>query len=363
MKYRHKQDFSSAAPAYVCLSECELESVLRETLKDMPVMGPKERENQPGFYCFDWLNRPQEFVPEYITTTLPPKKAFFPPSQILFSFDLDHPPVLHETAEESRFVLAGVHPCDLAALDQLDEAYGYPPADFRWQIERRRGLIIGTDCMPDEYCFCTSVGTCFSRDACDLFLTRVSRGFLAEVLTPAGKDLLGHCDLREPDRKDLREAQHWRDEKVRCTTAKFHASIPEFADILEEGGLTAVWEDVANRCYSCGSCNTTCPTCFCFDVSDEVQMDLIHGLRKRTWDSCQLLEFALVAGPHNFRADRWQRVRHRWHRKFLYLYRKYGRPYCTGCGRCSRACTADINIVDISNQLIQYARTGELVYL
>src|SRR4030065_426373 len=119
---------------------------------------------------------------------------------------------------------------------------------------------------------------------------------------------------------------------------------------------------VSYRSHTCGSCTPTCPPCFCFDMADELELNMKRGIRRRTWDSCQLLEFALIAGPHNFREDRWQRVRHRWHRKFLYLFRKYGRPYCTGCGRCSRACIADINIVDVSNQLIHYSRTGQIVY-
>jgi sulfhydrogenase subunit beta (sulfur reductase) len=118
--------------------------------------------------------------------------------------------------------------------------------------------------------------------------------------------------------------------------------------------LTPVWKEIAERCYSCGSCNTTCPTCFCFDMVDDIDPEMKGGVRYRTWDSCQLLDFAVVAGGHNFRGERWQRVKHRWQRKFLYLYRQFGRPYCTGCGRCSRACTADINIVDVSNRLIAF---------
>jgi len=89
---------------------------------------------------------------------------------------------------------------------------------------------------------------------------------------------------------------------------------------------------------------------------DCIDDNLTQGFRKRTWDSCQLPDFALVAGGHNFRGDRWQRVRHRWQRKYLYLYRQFGRAYCTGCGRCSRACTADINIVDVTNRLIAEGR-------
>jgi heterodisulfide reductase subunit C len=29
-----------------------------------------------------------------------------------------------------------------------------------------------------------------------------------------------------------------------------------------------------------------------------------------------------------------------------------GRPFCVGCGRCVRQCTAGINIVDVMNALL-----------
>jgi len=358
----HREAAYSAdtTPASRVISRDQLYELLAHAMKTRPVMGPMERTNQPGFTYFDWLDSPEQFVADYITTTMPPKKAFFAPSQVLFSFELDHPPKLIDAAEDSPFIVAGVHPCDLAAVDELDTAYGYPPIDRRWQHERKRGTIIGIDCKPDEYCFCTTVGTCAARKPCDLFLTRIERGFLAQVYTSAGDDLLKPVKVSKPSEQDLRDAKNWLDQKTASIVAQFDVSIPEFAEILDEGGLTEVWQDVANRCYSCGNCNIPCPTCFCFDMVDDVDLTMKHGVRRRSWDSCQLPHFAVVAGPHNFREDRWQRVRHRWHRKFLYLYRKYGRPYCTGCGRCSRACIADINIVDVSNQLIKYAQTGEL---
>ena len=193
---------------------------------------------------------------------------------------------------------------------------------------------------------------------CDLFLTPIDGAYLIEVHTSTGERLLEATRKAPAQARHVEEVERWRSEKVARTTASLDSPIAKFADILDRGGLTPVWQEVASRCYSCGSCNTTCPTCFCFNIDDEFDLTLAAGVRRRSWDSCQLLEFALVAGGHNFREERWQRVRHRWHRKFLYLYRSLGRPYCTGCGRCSRACTADINIVDVSNQLISYSQNG-----
>jgi len=325
-------------------------------MKDRAVMGPVERPGQPGHHAFEWLKSPEQFVPDYVTTTIPPKKAFFPPVETLFTFDSSLPPKLTTVREEAPFVLVGVHPCDLAAIDALDIAYAQPPADARWRANRERAAVIGIECSAaDEYCFCTTMGSDAARKPCDLFLTSIERGYLAEVRTAVGEALLSKIRVLEPHERDHFDAKRRRESKVSQITAGFNASIARLAEILEAGGLSDVWHEVASRCYSCGSCNTTCPTCFCFDIQDDFDLKLQGGVRRRTWDSCQLLEFALVAGGHNFRRDRWQRVRHRWHRKFLYLYKQLGRPYCTGCGRCSRACTADINIVDVTNQLIAHS--------
>lgn len=320
-----------------------------------PVMGPHERHRQQGSYHFGWLQGPEELVLDYTSTTLPPKKAFFPPRQVLFHFELSEPFEIKPDLDTTPFTLVGVHPCDLQALDQLDAAYGAEPAEAVWAANRKRARVIGVDCVPDGYCFCTSLGTEQARGSCDLFLTRVGRGFLVEVHSPVGEEMLAGSETEEPTAEDLAEAQRRREEKAAAITMKLDGSVEELSRVLEGGGLSEVWHEISERCYSCGSCNTTCPNCFCFDVKDEFEVGLTGGTRVRTWDSCQLRNFALVAGGHNFRRLRWQRVRHRWHRKFLYLYRKFGTPYCTGCGRCSRACTADINIVDVSNQLLQHA--------
>ncbi len=341
------------------ITEANLRRWIGEIMADRPVMGVRERPDQPGFHHFDWLPDPEAFTPDYTTTTIPPKKAFFPPLEPLFRFSLEDPPVLTPMGDDFPFLLLGVHPCDLAALDALDRAYAHPPAEVRWGTHRNRATIVGVDCTPDEYCFCNTMGAAFARTPCDLFLTPVERGFLVEIHTDRGAALLEGADTEPVRDGDRESAAGRRRKKADAITAAWEAPPKQVARILEAGEMADIWEETAKRCYSCGSCNTTCPTCFCFDITDDLELDLTRGIRRRTWDSCQLPEFAVVAGGHNFREERWQRLRHRWRRKFLYLHRQFGRPYCTGCGRCSRACAADINIVDVTNRLIRRWRKTE----
>lgn len=355
----HRNNSQRFAPDRV-LPGGELLVFIEKLMQKYPVMGPRERSDQPGFYRFDWLETPRDFIPDYTTTTIPPKKAFFPPHETLFRFELESTPKLAMVQEDFPFVLAGVHPCDLAALAALDTAYLYPPLEVRWRENRKRGIIIGIDCRPDEYCFCTSLGTCDERSSCDLFFTKIDNDYLVEILTRKGEKLLIGLQTRRAREKHLQQAERRLRQKKDAISIRFNDTFVRLAGILDKGGLMDVWKETARRCFSCGSCNTTCPTCFCFNMHDEFDLTLKSGRRYRTWDSCQLLEFALIAGGENMRAERWQRVRHRWHRKFLYLYRKFGVPFCTGCGRCSRACTADIHIVDVTNRIIEVAKQEAL---
>ena len=123
--------------------------------------------------------------------------------------------------------------------------------------------------------------------------------------------------------------------------------------VLASAAKSPVWEKQSEKCYSCGTCNLVCPTCYCFDVLDEMGLSLTEGDRVREWDGCMLEEFAEVAGDENFREDRSQRLRHRMYRKYSYLFTRYDVPFCCGCGRCARQCLVDIDPVGVINELIE----------
>jgi len=86
-------------------------------------------------------------------------------------------------------------------------------------------------------------------------------------------------------------------------------------------------------------------------VRDEVRLVPSSGRRFRVWESCQSEPFALVAGGENFRKSRGSRQRHRYYRKFAYPVEKYHRFFCTGCGRCSRACMTGIKLKETLDTL------------
>ena len=125
----------------------------------------------------------------------------------------------------------------------------------------------------------------------------------------------------------------------------------DLPEILEMEYHSEVWDELGRKCLSCGSCSMVCPTCYCFDVNDEVDLGSRSGRRIRSWDSCLFETHALVAGGENFREHRSSRIKFRYYHKQRGFVAEYGRPSCVGCGRCIAGCPAGIDIVSVIEKL------------
>ncbi len=113
---------------------------------------------------------------------------------------------------------------------------------------------------------------------------------------------------------------------------------------------------MSERCLSCRICAYVCPTCRCFDVRDEsVPSDNGHDTyeRIRCWDSCAGEAYRRIAGGHNPRAAKGDRLRNRFFCKFYYYPEQYGPTACTGCGRCVDSCPVNIDITEILSHLVE----------
>jgi len=107
------------------------------------------------------------------------------------------------------------------------------------------------------------------------------------------------------------------------------------------------WDDVAFACLNCGTCTYLCPTCWCFDIQDEVYRK--EGDRIRNWDSCMFPLFTLEGSGHNPRPEKVQRVRQRFMHKLKYYVDRYKKGVqCSGCGRCVKFCPVNIDIRQVA---------------
>ena len=333
------------------LDAANLAAWLGKVRAKTPVMAPVKRGR--ASFAFSWIGDSAEVRLDYVRTVLPPKQAFLPSREPLMTVSRDS---LTATPALARgpFVLFGIHPCDLMAVNQLDWSMlkRHNVEDPFYRARREAATVVAVDCMPDKYCFCTSVGSCATREGADVFMTPVQSGYVVEALTKKGSALLKSATLRDANHEEEEAAAGFLERKRRRTILRIDAEAAELPALLDRRYDSEVWENTARRCYSCGTCTNACPTCFCFDVRELADLTLQTAPRWRQYDSCQFVDFAVVAGGHNFRGDRPDRVRHRWFRKFVYLNREHGQPFCVGCGRCSQQCTAGISLVDVINSLI-----------
>lgn len=284
----------------------------------------------------------------------PPRVFFQPARETLLRFEgNDYQSVI----DGEPFVLLGVHPYDVVALSQMDRIWSRDNCDEHYMARRAAATIVACDVQnPSENVFAGCMGTATAKDGFDVLLTRIGDHYLVDSRTEKGDDLAaGLGDAPDATGNDLAaRAEIWRANSRLLRKHELKMFPSDLPHLLGVSFGHPVWEEMAEKCFSCGSCTNCCPTCYCFDVQDRMAWDLQSGERERTWDTCQLSSFAVVAGGHNFRKDRVDRYRHRYYRKGKYVPELIGECACVGCGRCISACVSKIaQPVTVYNRLLE----------
>jgi sulfhydrogenase subunit beta (sulfur reductase) len=311
--------------------------------KNIKVIAPVAKGKS---YIFTQIKDPSQAVLDYNTTILPLKKFFLPPNDLILSYDMKSLKVAPPEIKTEPTLFFGVHNYDLQGLFRLDYAFRTGVADETYLKKRDNGIFVGVSYQPDEYHFSDSVGVPVTlKEGFDVFLTKFDDHYRVEELTPKGAAIVKTISALLVDCKDV------GDPVVHFKNA-LKQSVAGIREIFHGAINHPIWKKTAAECYSCGTCNISCPTCYCFDVDDQTRLGGTDGVRVRKWDSCQFESFTEVAGGEVFREKRNDRVRHRMSRKFAYIMDEKSRPFCVGCGRCVRQCTAGINIVSVMNALL-----------
>ncbi|HEY5674061.1 MAG TPA: 4Fe-4S dicluster domain-containing protein [Malonomonas sp.] len=326
------------------MQQTEVLRFVRSLLRAYDVFGA---QNKRGRIVLDALQDAADLLLEFPPAVHSPKKFLFPNWDQLFRFKLDENILLQpETAAPPRIIF-GMHPCDLHAVKILDDCLFEGETDSSYQAKREATLLIGVDCTPDEYCFCTSLGTDRIAAGFDLFLHRRDDLYLIQTGSERGLQLLKN---HAPETFAGAEESPLPLQVKQCSNrVKF--PIESLPSLMEEAYEDDIWQELGHNCLGCGSCTLLCPSCYCFNVQDKLEINLQEGQRIRTWDSCQFDQFAKVADGENFRSSQADRQRHRFYRKYKYLWDKHQRTACVGCGRCSRECLAQIEPVEVLNRL------------
>ncbi|MBA7594496.1 Anaerobic sulfite reductase subunit A [subsurface metagenome] len=336
---------------YEVITKEDFPSFVNGLLSEIEVVGVKMKE---GKFHYDKIKSYDELCLDYDVTLIPPKKYLLPPKETLLKFSLGGAIQVEPSIDATPRVILGVHPYDIKAIELMDAVFSDSNPDANYMERRRNTVIVGVDCRnPSPNAFCPSMGTDTTETGFDLLLTDIGEQYVVAIGSEKGEELLKkHARTREATEADLAQRKAAQEEALAKYKLSIKAAVEEIPELLEKNYDHPLWEELAAKCLSCGSCTMVCPTCVCFDVQDDLELNLTAGERFRQWDSCMLQGFAKVATGENFREDCTSRLRHRYFRKGNYMLKRYGKLGCVGCGRCIGACLAEIaNPVEAYNRL------------
>jgi sulfhydrogenase subunit beta (sulfur reductase) len=309
---------------------------------------------EKGFHNYQELSDGQQPDLTFQNTRLSPKSLVFPQSEEMLNYSLnegeaDHH-ILKETPKDySPRAVIGIRPCDAKALalvkmnfdtDQYKDPY--------WLNLYNATTLVGLACSaPCSSCFCTTAGCGpFNEEGLDVLLMDRNDQYLAKPLTDKGSALLvgaGWTDTADDAQGGIDQAKTEAEAKITAKIETDNLRGTETMDLYN----AEFWKDASFACLNCGTCTFSCPTCWCFDIQDEVYGK--KGIRMRNWDSCMFPIFTVHTTGHNPRDTKLSRVRQRFMHKLKYFVDKYEQGImCVGCGRCVRQCPVNIDIRKIS---------------
>jgi sulfhydrogenase subunit beta (sulfur reductase) len=293
------------------------------------------------------------------------KKYLHPPRLGLWRAERDGSGFAVTPAEPdpaTKFAFIGVRACELAAIAVQDRVFLEGKyVDPHYQARREGAFIVAVNCgEAGGTCFCVSMKTGpRASQGFDLSLTEITvdgeRAFLVEIGSPAGVDVLSALPKREA------RAAH-----VAASEAATAKAVSMMGRSMDTDGLPALllanldhprWDDVAERCLTCGNCTMVCPTCFCTSTEDD--SDLSGGAgHSRRWDSCFTMDFSYVHGG-SVRASPKSRYRQWMTHKLATWWDQFGTSGCVGCGRCITWCPVGIDITEEARAIREQPKLDE----
>jgi ferredoxin len=305
-------------------------------------------EQAPGRYRLERTDSPRVFDVVHGPGSI--KRFTFAPREELVQIEMDGPGAgfraRARTPAPPPIALLGVRACDLAGLDVQDRIFLRDRFPDPYYAARRHGLfLVGVSCTRSvSTCFCTSFGSGpeVTRHH-DLALTELDQGFSVRAGSPAGEALLASLALDAAPAERLSEERAALDACAAGITRRLDAR--QLPELLYRNLEHPRWDDVAERCLSCGNCTLVCPTCFCHDERDEPALDGKASLRVREWHSCFDRDHAHVHGT-NFRPRIRDRYRMWLVHKLATWIDQFGSSGCVGCGRCIAWCPVGIDITE-----------------
>jgi ferredoxin len=187
--------------------------------------------------------------------------------------------------------------------------------------------------------------------------------YLLKIVTDKGREALKDIDaltsatdgdVRGKDRLIAATKESMRVSEMQLDAGELEKKLDDFD--------ASFWQTIHIKCLGCGVCTYFCPTCHCFDLTDETKTtpyvssasstdNKAQGRRIRTWDSCMFPLFTRHASGHNPRPTLKERMRQRIMHKFNYTVKNYSEIFCVGCGRCVVNCPVNLDIRNVLKEI------------
>lgn len=330
-------------------------------LKSYKVFAPVKNDSD-NHWNFEIIDDPKVIDSNYSNTVLSPKKIIFPQREVFLEFGSQNEEgydIKETLPDEQLSVIFGVRPCDARALAMTDKVFCGDFEDPYYWKRRKSTTLVGFACNtpPSQNCFCLSVeGSPFSKEGLDILLVDLGDHYFVDSLTEKGDQLINSAkelfkDPGEKDKSGVKKAQVDSEKKINRQIKDVEKIPPKLKEMFD----SSFWDEESPSCIRCGICTYLCPTCHCFDISDEViSTSPLKGSRVRTWDNCQFPDFTMHSSGHNPRPDKASRLRQRILHKYQYFVEKHKNFMCTGCSRCVSKCPVGIDIIEVLNKVNNY---------
>jgi formate hydrogenlyase subunit 6/NADH:ubiquinone oxidoreductase subunit I len=323
------------------LAKANLIEAIERLVKEFKVLVPMQYDGVSRFSV--WGSHGMQAF-NASNTLLPPKDSLFPRTETLYAYQVANQEITGVTVRDQaeHQIIFGIRPCDMQSIHCLDDVFltkGY--ADSYYHSKREKLLTVCIGCTKSEpTCFCESMGiNPAGHSGADIQMNDLGSGYRVVAQSQSGQEIVEKWkDLLSQGQEEVVAAS--------CTLKVDMNGVPEMLATLFEHSL---WQEVSRKCIGCGTCTYLCPTCHCFDM--DVQNQGNQGTRFRCWDSCMFSDYSRMAGGHDPRPSKSERLRNRFLHKLQFFSERYGKSLCVGCGRCLIKCPVHVDITLLIDQV------------
>lgn len=328
------------------LSFQEVNALFEDLKKEYKIYAPKRFKKQGRYSDTDIIKYDEVSTVEEIEfkekSHYPVKEVITPITQTLYYFTEDE--FRESSIGHNKKILIFARPCDINAQRRQDMIYLHNGnfEDTFYKRIRERVKFICIECVDGfDTCFCVSMNS-NKTDDYSLAVRFNESSLLFDVKDKEFSKFFNDKTEEEFELKFIEE----NEAKV---------TIPEINDkeILIKLKNHPMWNEYNKRCLGCGSCTIACSTCSCYTTRDIIYDSLGKiGERRRVQASCHIDGFDEMAGGHNFRTTKADKMRYKVLHKIHDYKAQFGDEHmCVGCGRCTDRCPEHISITATINKV------------